>query len=182
MDILFPSEIVRRKKPNYCTQHDYYSCGPTAILNALKWVGVRDATMKKSHRFLCDFCFTSTGEGGGTFPQEIDRVLRILAGTHPFSVLRLKNMGIKSVTQHLMHPDKSLIINYYRHYSFWPTTDGKWYFGVNDHRAHGNDSKMIRVAAVTRKHFRRYCLRKSYPDWRPNHYHYPQIWVITRHE
>lgn len=183
MDILFKTEKLRRKKPNYCTQHDYYSCGPTAILNALKWVGIPAATVKKSHRFLCDICYTT---GKGTFPQEIDRVLRFLAPIHDFSVVRLKNPNIRSITRELIRPDRSIIFNYYRHYSFWPTTDGTWYFGVNDHCDDGRrDACMIRVSALPRKEFKKY-LRKSCPDWRPDwrpdDYCYPQVWVITRHE
>lgn len=164
------------KKPNYATQHDYYSCGPVAILNALKWVGVR-ATMKNMHSELCNMCYTSKGDYGGTFPQEIDRVLRIYSRFHDFKVLRLRKIGIKRVTELLLHPNQSIILNYYRHYSFWPTTDGKWYFGINDHR--GDSHRMIRVSAMPRNEFRKY-LRKSHPDWRPNCYYYPQIWMIKR--
>lgn len=167
-----PRQRRRLKKIRWCRQRDRHSCGPVAALNALKWAGV-PATYKNMYRKLYKLCWT---DEKGTFAQELDNVLRGLGSICNFKVTRLRNTDIQTVTEHIMHPNKAIILNYTHkhggHFSFWPVTDGKWYLGINDMRDYT-------LMAYSRARFR-YYLRPHHPEWRA--WGYPVVWSLTRHE
>ena len=109
----------------YCKQKDLYSCGPVAILNALKWGGAK-ATYSKHINFLAQECRTSKD---GTEDKHFDRALR-RNGKKWFTVLKPKYFDLQLITDHL-YSDGAIIIAHLElnpphdwHYSFW--------FGANN--------------------------------------------------
>lgn len=120
----------------YCKQKDMYSCGPVAILNALKWGGA-NATYRKHIRFLTQECKTTSD---GTEDKDFDRTLRT-NGRNWFSVAKPKYFDIYTITDHL-HSGGAVIIAHLElnpphdwHYSLWigaNNTGGETlYLGVN---------------------------------------------------
>ena len=56
----------------YCKQPDDFSCGPVAIINAMKWRGQR-ASVRTHLKMLRKQCKT---DRDGTFTERMDKVLR----------------------------------------------------------------------------------------------------------
>jgi len=90
----------------YIRQPDEISCGPVAILNALKWAGL---SVTSEHdlpkiRFACktvnqhDPLDTETA---GTYDHDFDRTLRYV-GAPVFDVKRKNRFSFKSVKEHLL--------------------------------------------------------------------------------
>ena len=86
--------------PRYAKQPDSYSCGPIAILNALKWAGnkvtIRDHL--KSLKVLCK-CEID-GEKFGTAHKDFDKAIR-KAGRRSLYVLRKTNVKLKDMIDHI---------------------------------------------------------------------------------
>lgn len=61
--------------PRYVRQPEEYACGPTAVLNALKWAGV-PATIKYDFGLIADMCEYERGEGSPD--GAINQTLRLL--------------------------------------------------------------------------------------------------------
>jgi hypothetical protein len=61
-----------KRKPKYARQLDDFSCGPVAVLNALKWVGY-DANYKRDHKRLVKLCRCTKD---GTHDEGFDRAIR----------------------------------------------------------------------------------------------------------
>lgn len=56
----------------YCKQQDNFSCGPVAIINAMKWRGMK-ASMDTHLGVLKKLCGT---DKNGTYPDDMGRVLK----------------------------------------------------------------------------------------------------------
>ncbi len=64
-------------KVRYAKQRDQYSCGPTAIINVLKWAGV-DCSYEKSLKLVQKLC-GCVNPPNGTGHVDFDKALRIVA-------------------------------------------------------------------------------------------------------
>jgi hypothetical protein len=87
----------------YIRQPDSYSCGPTAILNALKWAGL-DVTLQEFPllQFSCRTVDPDSNdiEDHGTLDHDFDRVLR-WSGKKVLKVRRRKNPSFKDIYIHV---------------------------------------------------------------------------------
>ena len=80
--------------PRFIKQYDDYNCGPVAIVNALKWAGV-----KATHAHVKKFnCICKTTEDMGT---TISAIHKALDGTKVFKIVRLYNPPIKRIDEHI---------------------------------------------------------------------------------
>lgn len=103
----------------YVRQPTQSSCGPTAIINSIKWVGYR-SSLKLHHTFLTKFCNTTREEG--TDPSDFGRALKkMLEGSgslkrennYSVSIWRRNNPLYKSVIDHISKPDCAAVVLYY---------------------------------------------------------------------
>ena len=80
--------------PRFIKQRDEYSCGPVAIVNALKWAGIKAtyAHVKKYKRI----CKTEEDMGTTLFA-----IHETLAATKVFKIVRLYNPPIKRIDEHI---------------------------------------------------------------------------------
>jgi len=109
----------------YTKQHDYYSCGPAAVANAIKWTG-RPFSYRGNKEMLCKRfgCYPAKGSkpGRGTPLPHLIRYLSL--GYHQLEVKHLKQFNLEALTKHLDKPDGSAIIKFawpgvnYQHYAF----------------------------------------------------------------
>ena len=63
--------------PRYMSQRNGTDCGPTAVINALKWAGL-DATFKKSGKKARELCKWEPN-GGGCYTTNILNSLRVMS-------------------------------------------------------------------------------------------------------
>lgn len=123
--------------PRFTKQRDRYSCGPVAILNALRWSGM-DAPYKELIDIFQKVCNCEPGRG--TNHSDFDRALRFF-GTDLFRVRRVQRPCLGKIEQHL-RDDGCVILNYrwtrggkgYRHFSLvnGVSPSGATFFLVND--------------------------------------------------
>jgi hypothetical protein len=69
------------RPPRYIGQPTVYGCGPTAIINVLKWAGQR-ATIRSHYRYLARLCQTNeedSHEPYGTLARNLHRALNLVA-------------------------------------------------------------------------------------------------------
>ncbi|MCI0527014.1 MAG: hypothetical protein L0Y56_06105 [Nitrospira sp.] len=92
--------------PRYTKQRDRYSCGPIAIINALRWAG-EPASYERLSRLqaLCD-----TKPGEGTMHSPFDRALRMMSGS-VFSVQRVYRPKLRAMERHL-RKGGAIVINW----------------------------------------------------------------------
>lgn len=82
----------------YCLQPDNYTCGPVAIINLLKWLGVR-ATLKGDLAPMKELTWCTSEEGSeDTF---IERLAKLYSSAHGCTFQKRKNPSIKTVRNHL---------------------------------------------------------------------------------
>lgn len=130
----------------YIRQPDKYSCGPTAIVNAMKWAGI-DANSRELIPFLQFGCRTidlenpEDAESNGTTDQDFDRVLRYVAKGH-FKIRRRKNPRINEIIKHLK-AGKAVVLSYfwgpgslkYGHFCFLLSVERGRVVTINDHES-----------------------------------------------
>lgn len=121
----------------YVKQPNQYSCGPTAILNALKWAGL-DVTLQ--HHPLLEFSCRaedSDDDEFGILDHDFDRVLR-WAGKNVFTVRRSKTPTLEVIREHLKNGG-SVCLGYSwteelgGHYAFIAGLDRGLFMVINDH-------------------------------------------------
>ncbi|MFA5024119.1 MAG: C39 family peptidase [Patescibacteria group bacterium] len=112
----------------YVKQRDEYSCGPIAILNAMKWLG-KPVTYKDLAR-LKDICCCRSPNG--TWPKVISVVLKILK----IKYLYKAKPSIKEIDKHLDDGGSILLVHYYNitrgHYVLCIGKTEKYYTLIND--------------------------------------------------
>lgn len=167
--------------PRYLKQYDTYSCGPTAILNALKWAGV--AISYRSHyKRVARGCRVMEGSyrERGTLSADLDRTIREL-GSGYFSIRKVRSCTIQQLTDHLQNGGAAVLAhlegdlyagqeNVEGHFSFWFDSNGDYFTGANDG---GPDATIVRTRAEMVRKMRR---RKHAGD------QYPEVWLLTKNE
>lgn len=94
----------------YARQPYKYSCGPTAIINAVKWAGY-SYSLRDNHTFVARACNSSYEFG--TEELELERVLRRL--TRGFMRIRKRcRPTADELMSHVIKQDCAAIILYYR--------------------------------------------------------------------
>lgn len=94
-------------RPRYMKQRDRFRCGPVAILNALKWAGVR-ATAESDLPRLCRM--SKCDDERGATHQNMDSALR-LAGLGHFKVRLVRRPKLYEIESHL-RGGGAIIVNY----------------------------------------------------------------------
>lgn len=91
----------------YVTQPSLMSCGPVAIINALKWAGF-PATLKNDYKWLAEV-LDCEDESGCVHP-DVDRCLRD-EGKNLFTVHGVPCPSIKEIEAHLRKEDRAVLIS-----------------------------------------------------------------------
>lgn len=127
----------RTKRPRFARQPHDYSCGPTAILNAMKWVGI-PASLRCDYNTLVDLC---EAEPNGTAIPAFDRVLRENVESHAF-VRRKYRPTLREVEKWIKDPACIVALCYWHdnsydsdgHYMLMTevSNDGKEFNCIND--------------------------------------------------
>lgn len=165
--------------PRYLKQYDNYSCGPTAILNALKWAGVA-ASYRTHYKRVAKGCKVAEGEykDRGTLSSDLDRTVRALGKAH-FTVRKVRSCTIQQLDEHLQNGGAAILAHLEEelyagqkdiegHFSFWFHSDGKSFTGANDG---GPDATIVRTRKEMVSKIRK---RKHGSDL------YPEVWLLTR--
>lgn len=158
----------------YIRQPDSYSCGPTAILNAMKWAGI-DATSQYLPylQFSCrtiDLETPADPESHGTLSSDFDRVLRYV-GTGAFHVRRKKNPTASEMKRHL-EKGNAIALAYYwedetekgEHFCFIAGLERGLFVCINDHS---------RPDTIRLRHM------KTIKSWLTKHNDCPMAWFLT---
>ncbi len=159
----------------YTKQRDKFSCGPVAIMNAVKWTG-SECTYAKRIGLFQDLCLCKLS--GGTWHRNFDQALRRIAEAHGgFDVLRVHRPKLSRIEEHL-RGGGIIILNYLwrrksgasRHFSILENVSdsGKTFRVINDFKA-GPARQTIR-----RRTFVKYNLRFQRSD---PHY---KAWFLTK--
>jgi len=127
----------------YARQTDDYSCGPTAIINALKWSGF-DMTLQLLPFFqhscrTIDPVYFDDWDKNGTFDSDFDRVLRW--SSRGKIKVRKKNCPlIEEIKEHLKDGGALCLSYYWRvkkenigHFIFIEKLEDGYFFIINDH-------------------------------------------------
>jgi predicted secreted Zn-dependent protease len=120
--------------PRYAQQIGRTSCGPTAIANVLKWVGVKLNYKRDRRQLMKDCCCTSLY---GTSFARFNYVLRHYAEQVGFTVRRKYKPKLADIDRHLKCGGIAAICyehQYGRHYALIVAGDGKRYDMVNAFR------------------------------------------------
>ena len=124
--------------PKFIKQTNPFNCGPTAILNALKWAGMSDATLSliPTLEFSCRLVNFEEGDVGTT-DHDFDRVIRY-AGQMYYTVVRPETVTIGGIDNHL-ESGGSIAIGYVGygstdggHFCFISEKVGSSYAFIND--------------------------------------------------
>ena len=130
----------------YILQKDKISCGPVAIINALKWGG---SLVTEDELFLFQFsCRTinpenpSDHESGGTHTHDFDRTLRY-AAKPLLNIKRKKFPSFRSVKNHLLSGGAICIAYYWKdktedgfHFAFIEQIERGCWLVINDHEGY----------------------------------------------
>ncbi len=173
----------------YAKQRDSYSCGPTALLNALKWAG-KDVSCKDMPR-LKAVCHTeyTPGHTLGTWPTKMSSALRY-EGREWFSCKHVINPKLRIIDKHLKD-DGSIIMSYFWKLSpeykrFW---DWGWkyvghYIFIDHISASGKTFRVINMSSegsaqtnIRRHTLLRKCFR--YRNLKDNH-HNLSVWLLNK--
>lgn len=165
----------------YLHQRDHYSCGPVAIINAIKWAGGR-ATRSKHLTGLQEMC--DCGADRGTSWFNFDRVLRqVMRGR--VDVVRKFNPAFKQVSDHAKRDDGCVVVY------CWPFRDisGSVDCGVDCHFSLVVDSTRDSFIAVNDSRMPPAVIEKPKWQWRREHMAVakpprgsgvPQVWFLTK--
>ena len=162
----------------YVAQSDDFSCGPVAILNALKWVG-SDATIKNYLPFLQFGCRTidledpTNWDDNGTSNQDFDRILRYV-GKGKFKIRRTHRPTVPMIRRHLM-AGGSVALGYFwrdgtsfgEHFCFLSKMENNQFVTANDHLSTTYNAVCYRLEKTIRR-----WLKKSDDS--------PVAWFLTK--
>jgi hypothetical protein len=141
----------------YAAQPYKYSCGPTAIINAVKWTGAR-FTLRQNHTFISRLC-ESTYEFG-TVEHLFERALRKIISPAA-GVWRRPRPSAKEIIRHVSRPDGAVVLLYWHRKMLSETEfviEGHYILVVdawNDHALLVNDDGPVAQSPVTFEEFKR---------------------------
>lgn len=139
----------------YCKQYTNTDCGPTAVLNALKWAGY-GLTQKKGYKRLRKKCEWSKGS-----PTYLSVLKEVLKGYKKVSVKQKKSPTLESLDS-LIDTGKSFILLYT--YKDGKKDSGHFVFGFGKDTRHylvHNDTMKNPKKRLTRKKMNKYLRRRT---------------------
>jgi hypothetical protein len=161
----------------YLRQPDRYSCGPTAIINAMKWAGL-DATSRDYLPYLQFSCRTidlqnpTDADLNGTMDHDFDRVLRYV-GKDVFKIKRRRSPSLPEIIRHLKRGGAVALSYFWQesgqeglHFCFISGMDRGSFVCVNDHDAPNT--------ATIRKRS-----RKTLKKWLRKAHDCPTVWFLS---
>lgn len=92
--------------PRYAAQIRESDCGPIALFNLLKWLGMR-VTLREHHSYLCWLC--NLADGFGSSDVDISRALSHLKKNN-FKFKYNKKPKIKELVSHLVTGGAAIIV------------------------------------------------------------------------
>jgi len=138
----------------YAQQNDNYSCGPTAVINALKHFGL-PCSYREEKNHVSYLCGCEPPHGTGL--HGLDRGLRAI-GAGVFDVLYKRKLSIKQMETHLKNGG-AIVIRFYwetdsAHYALITkcSKNGKYFYLVNSYRG-------TAVRRFSRERFKKEILR-----------------------
>ena len=159
----------------YIRQPDSYGCGPTAILNALKWAGFR-ATLKKHYRPLVTRCKSKDPDGhefSGTTPKNFQNALKYTS-KNIFKVKHLTYPTLNQISKELDKGNAVIILHFNEgdqegssHYTLLISKLGQDFIAVNAYH------KCKTVAPVTHNTMKNWTKRKE---------DFPMAWVLEKYK
>jgi hypothetical protein len=167
--------------PRYLKQYDDYSCGPTAILNALKWAGA-SVSYRSHYKRVAKYCKVAEGDlkDRGTLSPDLDRTLRTL-GRRYLTVRKVRSCTIQQLADHLQNGGAAILAHVEGegtlyagqdeaegHFSFWFDSDGLTFTGAND----GGDSATI---VRSRKEMIHKIKKRKHAGAM-----YPEVWLLSK--
>ena len=127
-------------------QRDGYSCGPVAILNALKWAGI-PVTEKRHLNIIRDL--TDADVGRGVWPWDLDDALMIVPGVRVKK--RIESPRLAVLDKHIDGGGAAVVLYLFRdkkeiegHYTLCIGRTKKYYIVVNDKEDGGTITRMAR--------------------------------------
>jgi hypothetical protein len=157
----------------YVRQRDRYSCGPIAIINAIKWAG-KSASIWQDFEAVTQDC--KCVPPGGTKHADFDHALR--KHSRGFRAKRRIQPSFTSIERYLRMPRSAVIVNYAydrdgvrgAHYALFIGTSrsGESFVGINIRRK--------TVFSISRQEFMRDLRRRKDGCGRV----YPRVWFLTK--
>lgn len=154
----------------YIKQPDNYGCGPTAILNTLKWAGYR-VTLKKHYRALVIKCRSKDPDGNefsGTTVYDFENVLKYV-GQKIFDIKFLLRPKIKRIKKELKKGNAVILLHlnpdHTSHYTLIISNEGNNFVAVNAFK----DSSTVATVSLEILEF-----------WTKKSKYMPLAWVITK--
>lgn len=164
--------------PRYLRQYNNFSCGPIAILNALKWAGRRVTYAYHYEQLAVDCGLKADEDDYGTDNRDLDRVLR-MHGKDYYTVRKPKTPTFEEFEQHLKNGGSAILcyLHYDEegpegHYAFFPEylEESDIFVGIND-KMYETYTERTRTELLNR--FKKREHGKST---------YPRVWLLTRCE
>lgn len=166
----------------YFRQPDQYSCGPTAIANALVWakVEVKFRPVMPFLQFSChtrDLEFPNDWDSNGTLNSHFDRTLRYVT-KGILDIRRVKNPSVAQMKKHLLLGGAIAFSYHWRekdgqrgdHFVFVPEMKGDDFVVVNDHDLRKGRTSRLRS---TKK------MREFLKNWGGGD-QYATVWLLSR--
>lgn len=143
--------------PRYCKQYSEYDCGPTAVLNALKWAGY-SLTLQKGYKALRHRCGWEKGEG--TKAEDLVKTLK------QYSKIKVKYLNKRVTLKDLdsVIENKQSFILLYIYKDKQGKDEGHFVFGWGKDTRHYlvyNDTRRKPKKRLTRKLMNKYLRRKT---------------------
>lgn len=168
----------------YVKQNDFFSCGPVAIANALKWAGFDFSYSKNRKKFIehckCDLI----GTGTKNFERSLKEISNGL-----FSVKRRYGATIGEIKNHLLKGG-SVIVSGKRawefqiggHYFNCVGMVGKLFLVTNEIPTNGPDNNIYSSLLLTEKELRQKISPENISKETDCLYRtkYPKIWFLTK--
>lgn len=147
-------------------QPDSYSCGPTAILNAMKWAGIDATGQHLSYiQFSCrtiDLETPSDSTNHGTLTSDFDRVIRYV-GSGVYTVKRKSRPTVSELKRHLQRGEAIAFAYHWEeagqkgeHFCFISGFSKGLFVCINDHNALDGATICLRRAKTIKKWMKRF--------------------------
>lgn len=159
--------------PRYVRQKDQFSCGPIAIMNALKWAGIR-TTYKTHFREIRTLCKTTAS--WGTTPENMTATIRKYCRCLNFTTKSL--VTLREIDEHLASGGAVILEYWFRDEMDY---DGHYVFIF---REHGHDfiAANAMLGSPAAQPCPRGMLKSMLSCKKYRHTGSPSAWFLTRNE
>jgi hypothetical protein len=165
-----------RRKSRYSKQYDYYSCGPIALLNALKWAGCNYSVKKDLDRIKKECKLQDDGVFVNDFHSAVKKESKDI-----FIYKRYTKFTTDKMIKHLLKGG-SILLNYrfvyedygeeIRHYTFIPQVKRNKFIAINNNIVN-NKIKTVGTISYDR-------MKKMIKSYRKYKLSFPTAWFLTK--